>query len=287
MPNQFIGVPDWFSWENEGGGVAAASLAGDGVQDLVVLMVDSPEGKNQGLFRVGRALDGAGAITAGWTPWIAVPEWFSHQNQGAGIALADLGNNGGQDLVVAMVDAPAGKNRGLFRVGRGLDRRRQPHRRLDTVDPGPGLVLRREPGCRRGGEAARRSGPARPDCLHGRQPGPSRTRPVPDRPWPGCRRHRHQLDAVDRRARLVLLGQPGLWGRRHRPAGDGSRDLVVMQVDNAGRAEPGLLPDREEPRCRRHPGGRLGAVDGGAELVLPREPGRRPSPPPSSAASAS
>ena len=122
MPNQFIGVPDWFSWENEGGGVAAASLAGDGVQDLVVLMVDSPEGKNQGLFRVGRALDGAGAITGGWTPWMAVPEWFSHQNQGAGIALADLGNNGGQDLVVAMVDAPAGKNQGLFRVGRGLDR---------------------------------------------------------------------------------------------------------------------------------------------------------------------
>jgi hypothetical protein len=122
VANQFIGVPDWFSWENEGGGVAAASLAGDGVQDLVVLMVDSPEGKNQGLFRVGRALDGAGAITAGWTPWMAVPEWFSHQNQGAGIALADLGNNGGQDLVVAMVDAPAGKNQGLFRVGRGLDR---------------------------------------------------------------------------------------------------------------------------------------------------------------------
>ncbi|HEV3014727.1 MAG TPA: hypothetical protein VG499_15760, partial [Actinomycetota bacterium] len=120
MPNQFIGVPDWFSWENEGGGVAVASLAGDGAQDLVVAMVDAPAGKNQGLFRVGRGLAADGTVTGGWTPWIPVPDWFSHQNQGAGIALADLGGNGAQDLVVAMVDAPAGKNQGLFRVGRGL-----------------------------------------------------------------------------------------------------------------------------------------------------------------------
>jgi hypothetical protein len=121
MPDAFLAVPDWFSFENQGGGVAAASLAGDGRQDLVVLMVDAPDGQNQGLLRVGRALDGAGAVSAGWTPWTQVPDWFSHQNQGAGIALADLGNDGGQDLVVAMVDSPDGPNQGLFRVGRDLD----------------------------------------------------------------------------------------------------------------------------------------------------------------------
>ncbi|MDP9209653.1 MAG: hypothetical protein M3O65_14430, partial [Actinomycetota bacterium] len=107
MPNQFIGVPEWFSHENEGGGVAVASLAGDGVQDLVVLMVDSPVGKNQGLFRAGRALDGAGAITAGWTPWIPVPDWFSHENQGVAVAVTPPDGQGQHDLIVLMVDNPA------------------------------------------------------------------------------------------------------------------------------------------------------------------------------------
>src|SRR4029450_4170283 len=120
MPDIFKAVPDWFSWDNQGGGVAVASLAGDGRQDLVVLMVDSPEGQNRGLYRVGRAVDDAGTGSAGWTPWVDVPDWFSHQNQGAGVALADLGNNG-QDLVVAMVDSPDGPNQGLFRIGRDLD----------------------------------------------------------------------------------------------------------------------------------------------------------------------
>lgn len=121
MPDIFKAVPDWFSWDNQGGGVAVASLAGDGSQDLVVLMVDSPEGQNRGLYRVGRAVDDAGTVSAGWTPWVDVPDWFSHQNQGAGVALADLGNNGSQDLVVAMVDSPDGPNQGLFRIGRDLD----------------------------------------------------------------------------------------------------------------------------------------------------------------------
>ena len=38
----FLEVPDWFSTENEGGGIAAADLNGDGTQDLVVFMIDNP-----------------------------------------------------------------------------------------------------------------------------------------------------------------------------------------------------------------------------------------------------
>ena len=120
MPNQFIGVPDWFSWENEGGGVAVASLAGDGAQDLVVAMVDAPAGKNQGLFRVGRGLDTAGQVTGGWTPWIPVPDWFSHQNQGVAVTVTPPDGQGQRDLIVLMVDNPAQKNAGLYRIGHGL-----------------------------------------------------------------------------------------------------------------------------------------------------------------------
>jgi hypothetical protein len=122
MANIFRPIPDWFSWDNQGGGIAVGSLTGDGTQDLVVLLVDHPGGRqNQGLYRVGKTLDGAGQVTGGWTPWTPVPDWFTWENQGANIALADLDGDGQQELVVAMVDNPGGQNRGLFRIGRRLD----------------------------------------------------------------------------------------------------------------------------------------------------------------------
>lgn len=58
MPTDFIAVPDWGSWENQGGGVAVADLTGDGRPDLLVLQVDSPEGANRGLY--GWAVGGRG-----------------------------------------------------------------------------------------------------------------------------------------------------------------------------------------------------------------------------------
>ncbi|HEX5812915.1 MAG TPA: hypothetical protein VFY38_12470, partial [Pseudonocardia sp.] len=116
----FEPVPDWFSWENEGGGIDVAALAGAASPDLVVLMVDAPPGGNRGLLRVGRVLDGDGQVTGGWSAWVDVPDWFSSENQGADVVVADLDGDGRQDVVVAMVDAPPGQNQGYVRVGRGL-----------------------------------------------------------------------------------------------------------------------------------------------------------------------
>lgn len=121
MPNGFMNVPDWFPWENAGGGIAVGNLSGDGRQDLVVLMVDSPPGKNQCLYRVGKRLDAAGIPTDGWGPWIDVPDWFSSENQGAGLSLWDLNGNGQLDIVVFMIDAPPGQNQAFYRIGRSLD----------------------------------------------------------------------------------------------------------------------------------------------------------------------
>jgi hypothetical protein len=115
MPqNVFLPVPDWFSWENEGAGVAVADLAGR--QHLVVLAVDAPAGQNRGVYRLGHDLTGDG-VTGDWTPWRDVPDWFSWSNQGADVAVADLG---GPALVVLMVDDPVERNQGLYRIGHGL-----------------------------------------------------------------------------------------------------------------------------------------------------------------------
>lgn len=52
--------------------------------------------------------------------FLPVPDWFSWENQDAGIAVSET-PAGGHDLVVLMVDNGPGTNRGLYRIGRDLD----------------------------------------------------------------------------------------------------------------------------------------------------------------------
>jgi hypothetical protein len=121
MPAGFLPIPDWFSPANQGASVAVGDVTGNGTPDLVVLAVDSGAQPNRGAYRIGRDLDADGNVSAGWTPWIQVPDWFSRDTQGAGITVADLSGNGKLDLVVLMVDNAAQLNRGVYRIGRDLD----------------------------------------------------------------------------------------------------------------------------------------------------------------------
>ena len=82
---------------------------------------DSPPGKNQGFYRIGKALDQNGNVTGGWGPWIEIPDWFSFENQHGALTLSDLDGDGVLELIVLMVDAPAGVNAGKYRVGRKLN----------------------------------------------------------------------------------------------------------------------------------------------------------------------
>jgi hypothetical protein len=120
VPNDFIAIPDWFSTENQGVGLALATLDNDR-RDLVVLAVDNGAGINRGVYRVGRGITEDGAVTGGWGAWTDVPDWFPFENQGAGVAVADLDGDGRPELIVFMIDNAPGRNQGYYRVGKRLD----------------------------------------------------------------------------------------------------------------------------------------------------------------------
>jgi hypothetical protein len=121
MPRGYVQIPDWFSVENQGGNVAVADLTGAGTQDIVLIAVDNPPGQNRGVYRVGRAVDEDGTVHGGWTPWVDIPDWFPFENQGVGLAIADVDRDGHLDLVVFMIDSPQGRKQGYYRIGYGLD----------------------------------------------------------------------------------------------------------------------------------------------------------------------
>lgn len=107
---------DWFSWENSGAGIALADLDGDGRPELLVFQIDNPPEQNGGYYQIGWALDADGAVTGGWGPWTALPDWRFWENAGAGAALVDVGGGARPELVVGLIDAPPGANAGFYRV---------------------------------------------------------------------------------------------------------------------------------------------------------------------------
>ncbi|MCO6428231.1 galactose oxidase-like domain-containing protein [Nitrosomonas communis] len=114
-------VPGWFGAENQGAGIVIADLSGSGRPDLIVFHIDNPGGENHGYYRIGWNLDTGGNVTGGWSNIKAVPGWFGAENQGAGIALADISGNGRPDLIVFHIDNPGGENHGHYRIGWNLD----------------------------------------------------------------------------------------------------------------------------------------------------------------------
>jgi hypothetical protein len=117
---------DWFGNDNQGGGIAVADINGTGRQDLIVFHIDHPSGGNHGYYRIGWDLDpNTGQVTGGWTDAIQIGSGptasFGNENQGGGIAVADLNRNGNLDLIVFHIDHPSGGNHGYYRIGWDLD----------------------------------------------------------------------------------------------------------------------------------------------------------------------
>jgi hypothetical protein len=110
-------VPNWFGWENQGAGI---SIVQDGAaKHLIVFHIDNPGGENHGYYRIGYNLNANGDVRS-WSDILPVPGWFGAEDQGAGIATADINRDGRLDMVVFHIDNPGGANHGYFRVGSNI-----------------------------------------------------------------------------------------------------------------------------------------------------------------------
>jgi len=105
----------WQGDSQAGGGIAAADMNNDGTPDLIVFMIDNPDGENAGYYRIGY-MDNKGNVTQ-WTDFNLIPGWFGTHNDGGGITAADMNNDGSLDLIVFMIDNPDGPNYGYYRIG--------------------------------------------------------------------------------------------------------------------------------------------------------------------------
>ena len=111
-------LPDWPFFENAGGGIALVDLDGSGALDMVVAVVDAPEGPNTGFVRVGRNLDVDGVATGGWGPWQQLPDWGFLENVSADCAVADVNGDGRPELVLLTIEARPGQNAAFYRWAR-------------------------------------------------------------------------------------------------------------------------------------------------------------------------
>ncbi len=117
-------IPGWFGAATAAGDIALADLNNNGQKDMVIFHIDDPEGENRGWYRVAWDLKADGQVGR-WDSHLGspvnIPGWFGAENGGAGVALADINDNGKQDLVIFHIDNPDGENRGWYRIGWDLD----------------------------------------------------------------------------------------------------------------------------------------------------------------------
>lgn len=115
-------IPDWGSSDNQGGGITLADINGDGKVELIVLQIDNSQnnvrsGLNKGLYKIGFEIDNDGNINGNWGPWMSIPGWLSWENQGGGIAVADLDGDTKPEIIIFQIDNPPELNKGQYQIG--------------------------------------------------------------------------------------------------------------------------------------------------------------------------
>lgn len=119
--NENLGVADYVTTEgvgNEGDGadLAVWDLDGNGIQDLLFLAYDAPNGANNIRYKIGFDITGR-AVPRRWTNGYVLQPGFGDSGQGAGVELVDLNGNGRPEMIMLVYDNPSGPNNLRYRIG--------------------------------------------------------------------------------------------------------------------------------------------------------------------------
>jgi hypothetical protein len=227
-------VPGWFGAEDQGADVAIADISRNGRPDLLVFHVDNPNGENHGFYRIGWNIDANGNAQGGWSPIMPVPGWFGAEDQGAGVAIAEVQGRGSRDLIVFHVDNPGGENHGFYRIGFNLNREGAVAGGWSPVKPVPGWFGAEDQGAAIAVGDINRSG--RPDLVVFHVDNP-------DGENHGFYRIGFDLNTNgDPASWSPVMRVPGWFGAQNQGAGialadvsgNGQLDLIVYHVDNPG-----------------------------------------------------
>ena len=108
----------WVGSDTSGLGITFANIDGVSPIDMILFWADEPFGANHGKYQVGYNIASSGSI-ASWSAVKTFPgdwQWVGDSTQGAGIAVADLNNNGRTEMIFLWVDNPSYDNYAYYRV---------------------------------------------------------------------------------------------------------------------------------------------------------------------------
>lgn len=96
-------------------GIDTYDFNNNGIPDIIVMAYDDPSGANTFRYKIGYDMDASGVIGGGFSPMYS-EAGIGDKAEGAGIAIGDFNKNGKPDILLSILDAPAGENKFRYKI---------------------------------------------------------------------------------------------------------------------------------------------------------------------------